>query len=75
MNYNSFFSGKETMSKLKLSAVEYCVVNDIRRVIDRLQNNNVLAYQPDDSNSLAYQSDGSNFLWPLFDDYDENDFD
>lgn len=75
MNYNSFFSRKETMSKLKLSAVEYCVVNDMRRVIDRLQNNNVLAYQPDDSNSLAYQSDGSNFLWPLFDDYDENDFD
>ncbi|SCW43642.1 hypothetical protein SAMN02983004_01108 [Borreliella japonica] len=65
MNYNSFFSRKETMLKLKLSAVEYCVVNDMRRVIDRLQNNNVLEYQPD----------GSNFLWPLFDDYDENDFD
>ncbi|WP_233781029.1 P52 family lipoprotein [Borreliella bavariensis] len=70
---------------MKLSAVEYCVLSDMRQVIDRFANNNFLVYQSDDSNSLsyqsdgsdslAYQSDGSDFLWPLFEDYSENDFD
>ncbi|WP_236736413.1 hypothetical protein QIA20_06060 (plasmid) [Borreliella japonica] len=46
----------------------------MHRVIDQLKNNS-LEYQPDDSNSLAHQSDGSSFLWPLFEDYDEKDFD
>ncbi|WP_215539798.1 P52 family lipoprotein [Borreliella bavariensis] len=50
---------------IKLSAVEYCVGNDMRWVMDHLQNNNVLLYQTDDSN----------FSWSLFDDYDDNDFD
>ncbi|WP_215536737.1 P52 family lipoprotein [Borreliella bavariensis] len=75
MSRDDFFTIKGTLSNLKLSAVEYCVLGDMRRIIDHLQNNNFLAYQPDDSNSLADQSDGSNFLWPLFEDYDENDFD
>ncbi len=86
---------KGTLSNLKLSAVEYCVLSDMRRVIDRFANNNFLVHQSDDSNSLVHQSDDSNFLvhqsddsnslvhqsddsnflWPLFEDYDENDFD
>lgn len=75
MSCDDFFTIKGTLSNLKLSAVEYCVLSDMRQVIDRFANNNFLVYQSDDSNSLAYQSDGSDFLWPLFEDYDENDFD
>lgn len=75
MSCDDFFTIKGTLSNLKLSAVEYCVLSDMRQVIDRFANNNFLVYQSDDSNSLAYQSDGSDFLWPLFEDYSENDFD
>ncbi|WP_373588941.1 P52 family lipoprotein [Borreliella afzelii] len=105
MSCDDFFTIKGTLSNLKLSAVEYCVLSDMRQVIDRFANNNFLVYQSDGSNSLAYQSDGSNslayqsdgsdslayqsdgsdslayqsdgsdFLWPLFEDYSENDFD
>ncbi|APJ09135.1 P52 family lipoprotein [Borreliella afzelii] len=75
MSCDDFFTIKGTLSNLKLSAVEYCVLSDMRQVIDRFANNNFLVYQSDGSNSLAYQSDGSDFLWPLFEDYSENDFD
>lgn len=75
MSCDDFFTIKGTLSNLKLSAVEYCVLSDMRQVIDRFANNNFLVYQSDDSNSLAYQSDSSDFLWPLFEDYSENDFD
>ncbi|WP_215538924.1 P52 family lipoprotein [Borreliella bavariensis] len=76
MSYADFFTKKDKNYKnLQLTAVEHCVINDMRRVIARLQNNNVLVYQPDDANFLEYQPEDSNFLWPLFEDYNENDFD
>ncbi|SCW42145.1 hypothetical protein SAMN02983004_01052 [Borreliella japonica] len=66
MSYNNFFSRKDTLSNLKLSAVEYCVLSDMKAVIDELKNKS--------SNKIENGID-SNSLWPLFEDYDEKNFD
>ncbi|WP_420025502.1 P52 family lipoprotein (plasmid) [Borreliella yangtzensis] len=62
MNYNNFFSRKDVLYKLKLSAVEYCVLGDMKRVISELKNN------PSKDNNC-------NFTLPLFENYNEKYFD
>ncbi|WP_418456560.1 P52 family lipoprotein [Borreliella lusitaniae] len=51
---------KGTFSNLKLNAVEYCVLSDIKRVINELQ---------------IIDDVDSNSSWVLFEDYNEKDFD
>ncbi|WP_210360421.1 P52 family lipoprotein [Borreliella garinii] len=58
MNYNNFFSRKDALSKLKLSAVEYCVLGDMKRAISKLRNNSA-------------EDNNCNFTLPLFENYNE----
>ncbi len=58
MNYNNFFSRKDALSKLKLSAVEYCVLGDMKRAISKLRNNST-------------EDNNCNFTLPLFENYNE----
>ncbi len=62
MNYNNFFPRKTPLSKLKLSAVEYCVLGDMKRVISELRNNSI-------------KDNNCNFTLPLFENYNEKYFD
>ncbi|WP_418906308.1 P52 family lipoprotein (plasmid) [Borreliella tanukii] len=62
MNYNNFFSRKDKLSNLKLSAVEYCVLGDMKHVIYKLKNNST-------------KDNNCNFTLPLFKNYNEKYFD
>ncbi|WP_420025678.1 P52 family lipoprotein [Borreliella valaisiana] len=62
MNYNNFFSRKEALSKLKLSAVEYFVLGDMKHAISELINNST-------------KDKNYNFIFSLFENYNEKCFD
>ncbi|WP_282597023.1 P52 family lipoprotein [Borreliella garinii] len=57
IRHNIFFTEKDTLSSLKLNAVEYCVLSDMKNIIDKLDK------------------DDLNHLTPLFENYDEKNFD
>ncbi|SCW41532.1 hypothetical protein SAMN02983004_01017 [Borreliella japonica] len=62
MNYNNFFSRKDALSKLKLSAVEYFVLGDVKHAISELINNST-------------KDKNCNFTLSLFENYNEKCFD
>lgn len=57
IRHNNFFTKKDTLSSLKLNAVEHCVLSDMKNIIDKLDK------------------DDLNHLTPLFENYDEKNFD
>ncbi|WP_236842536.1 P52 family lipoprotein [Borreliella garinii] len=57
IRHNNFFTKKDTLSSLKLNAVENCVLSDMKNIIDKLDK------------------DDLNHLTPLFENYDEKNFD
>lgn len=57
IRHNIFFTKKDTLSSLKLNAVEHCVLSDMKNIIDKLDK------------------DDLNHLTPLFENYDEKNFD
>lgn len=66
ISYNNIFTIKGTLSNLKLSAVEHCVSSDMKKAINELKNNNYFKIE---------DSVDSNSLLPLFENYNEKDFD
>lgn len=62
MNYKNFFSRKDALSKLNLSAIKYCVLGDMKRVISELKNN-------------FSKDENCNFMLPLFENNHEKCFD
>ncbi|AZA27453.1 MULTISPECIES: P52 family lipoprotein [Borreliella] len=66
MSYNNIFTIKGTLSNLKLSAVEHCFLSDMKKAINELKNNNYFKIE---------DSVDSNSLLPLFENYNEKDFD
>ncbi|WP_234929026.1 P52 family lipoprotein [Borreliella garinii] len=57
IRHNNFFTKKDTLSSLKLNAVENCVLSNMKNIIDKLDK------------------DDLNHLTPLFENYDEKNFD
>ncbi|WP_031538500.1 P52 family lipoprotein [Borreliella garinii] len=57
IRHNNFFTKKDTLSSLKLNAVEHCILSDMKNIIDKLDK------------------DDLNHLTPLFENYDEKNFD
>ncbi|WP_210753407.1 P52 family lipoprotein [Borreliella valaisiana] len=41
MRHNNFFTKKDTLSSLKLNAVEHCVLSDMKNIIDKLDKDDL----------------------------------
>lgn len=41
IRHNIFFTEKDTLSSLKLNAVEYCVLSDMKNIIDKLDKDDL----------------------------------